>query len=516
MRTNTTMGGLGVMRLGLLVILCSLEVACGAGPVDGDSHEAQQAILDGQLEPGVPSVVFLTDQPNGANDDCTATMLSPTVALTARHCNADHRGMILDVGNKGAFTDHFVDTSIVHPDDVDLMLVHTSDPIFTAPGTYVGDIAVDSYMVVSSTLPAVNDHCVAVGYGAHDPTPGDPNGARYKRSGAETVTRIDTQNTAFHLVEADSTYADVPPGRTAGGDSGGPIVCNNHFVAINDLGHTAADLVALDIDVPWVNDNINLDVPPPTDSLYIIRGGALLRASKLGNYEHVGDDDWSTATSMAAFPSSTSDIYIISENNLYRVTKDGVRTPIGPSDVWVGPTLMTTSGSNLYATQSGCLFRVNPNDGVPVGPLGECDWGSATSMGSAGGLLYLVSDGYLYSASAKNGSHGILSVHGSTRDWTGPTSMVTSNNVLYIQQDDNVWQITDRSTGAYASVSSGWSGATTMAALDGSLFITGAPADHPTFFYLFELSIVTGGSKKLGYRDWPDARFSVAIPAGTP
>jgi hypothetical protein len=510
MRTNTIVSR---QTLALLVGLCSLETACGTGPVEVDTQESQQPILDGQLEPGVPSVLLLTDQPSGANDTCTATMLSPTVAITAKHCNDDHRGMILDVGSKSTgFVDHLVDIAIAHPDDVDLMLVHTSNPVFTAPGKHVGDIAVDSYMVVSSNLPSKGDGCVAVGYGAHDPTPGDPGGARYKRSGAETVTKVDTPNTAFSLVEANSTYADVPPGRTAGGDSGGPIVCNNNFVAINDLGHTANDLVALDIDVPWVNDNINLDVPTPTDSLYIIRGAQLLRASKLGAYEGIGSDDWSTATSMAAFPSSTSDIYIIANNNMYRVTKDGVSTQIGPPGVWTGSTLLTTSGAYLYAIQSGCLFRVNPRDGTYPAPLGTCDWTSATSMGNDRGLLYVVNNGYLYSASAINGSHGILSVHGTTRDWSGPTKMVTSNDVLYIQQADNVWQITNRSTGAFTPVTSGWTGSTTMAALDGLLFLTGTPPDHPKLAYLFQASIVGGGAKKLAYHDWAGARLSIAIP----
>jgi hypothetical protein len=498
----------GFGALALTLGLGCLSSACGVAPVEEDAQLEQQAIENGQLESGVPSVVFLTDYP-AAEGVCTATMLSPTVALTARHCNDDHRPMVLDAGRDphSGFVDHLVDTALVHP-AVDLMLVHVgaANPVFTGPGTYVGDIAVDSYMKISSSLPAVGDNVIAVGYGAHTATDVDPYDARYKRSAAERVVSVDRRHTAFDLVEASAPYAAVPPGITRGGDSGGPVVFNNRLVAINDLGHSTP-VTALDVDVDWVNDNINLALPTETDSLYVMRNGLLLRTNpSFGNYVTAVNADFSTtATSMAAFPVSSSDIYIVAYTDLWRVTKSGGLSELVSSHLaWDGPTKLTAMGTSLYIMQGGCLRRINPANGAYSAPIGSCTWGDVSALTNLNGLLYATKGGNLYSVSTVNGSATkIASVAEPV------TNLTTIGSYLYVQDGNNITKVT--TGGAKTIVSQGWASSPAMGAFGGSLYVVQAD-------YLSRVNVADGTWKQLGYHDWHqndgNTIMMVSIPGG--
>ena len=70
-------------RLSLLTLL-ALGCAAGDPVFDGSS----QPIVDGELESGYPEVVFLYNISGAA---CTATIISPRVVLTAKHCVQDGR-----------------------------------------------------------------------------------------------------------------------------------------------------------------------------------------------------------------------------------------------------------------------------------------------------------------------------------------------------------------------------------------------------------------------------------------
>ncbi len=68
---------------------CALALlwSCAA-PADADERSARQALIGGTLSDSAnDAVVFLRgNHPDGAFTDCTATLLAPRVAITAKHC----------------------------------------------------------------------------------------------------------------------------------------------------------------------------------------------------------------------------------------------------------------------------------------------------------------------------------------------------------------------------------------------------------------------------------------------
>ncbi|MEM7608716.1 MAG: trypsin-like serine protease [Myxococcota bacterium] len=72
------------MRVSLLSLLLSFSLACAA---DVSFEATQSPIVDGTPESGFEEVMFLFNNAQGSA--CTATLIAPLVALTAKHCVQD-------------------------------------------------------------------------------------------------------------------------------------------------------------------------------------------------------------------------------------------------------------------------------------------------------------------------------------------------------------------------------------------------------------------------------------------
>ena len=331
-------------------------------------------------------------------------------------------------------------------------------------------------------------------------------GTRHKRSGVELVTSSNAG--AIQLTEVT--------GLAAGGDSGGPLVCNNHIVAVTDLGHPPYPIpagyyvTALPIDAQWANANIGLVPAPVTDSLYTVQGSSLFRTSHdFGNFTTISGPpsaNWSDTTSMAS-----------AGGNLYAV-QGSYFTKIDPSDnpvngrfqllggpVWSGPTLMTSMSGNIYITEADGLWSIdNLSNGAYH--LVSTAWTDAVAMTNLNGLIYIIKDGYLYKVSAVNGSATHVGGHNwSKNSPNDSTIMATVSGAIYIQNNDSIYRIDNTTTGAYTVIGSGWSNTTSMTSLDGSLFLMQANS-------LERFSVVSFTWTVLGFSDWSGPTITAALP----
>ncbi len=491
-----------------LCFLCActilVETGCsGASPQGTDDiGSVEQSIYEGTLDTNYPSIGFLTDSHAGA--DCGATMLSNTLAITAKHCW--NSTMQLESGNGPyEFVDHIVDAQLRHP-TLDLMLLHLATPWFKYPIVISGNVSQDRQMSTSGP-PSLGDTCTIVGFGKHDGAYEDGT-YRYKRSAKVTVSGVYT-TTVNHTVLT---------GNGAAGDSGGPLFCNNKFVGVFDAGdhnNPGNPSTSLLIDQDWVASNTGLVPPSVTNSLYITNGPELRRVDDaIGNFQAISSPstspaaDWSNTTSMAELTvSGVPTLYAINAGYFTSIDPATGISQTHGSPIWTGRTFMTATSTALYVAQGDNIWQI---DNLSTGSRHAISsaWTDAVAMTNLNGLLYLIKYGQLYSVSMVNG----YASHVGAPNWakvnsSDTTNMAVSGSKLYIQNVDTIYRVDNLTTGAFTTLpgAGGWAGITSMIAFGGRLFLVQSN-------YLIKYSLVNGYSTLLGQNLWGGAISSAAVP----
>jgi len=176
---------------------------------------------DGNRHPNVAGLVNDTQYSDGTWIYCSGTLISPTVVLTAAHCNDD-----------GARTRVTFDSAYVEGDRVYAGTFH-SDPLYPGPTSDYHDIAVvvlDEAVkgITPAKLPKAgslsnlrkNQQFTSVGYGAYEVTNG-PGGHQYLYDDVRGVA-TGTLNSINKTLLRISMNPSTGNGGTCYGDSGGP------------------------------------------------------------------------------------------------------------------------------------------------------------------------------------------------------------------------------------------------------------------------------------------------------
>ncbi len=192
---------------------------------------------DGNRHPNVAGLVNDTQYPDGTWLYCSGTLISPTVVLTAAHCNDD-----------GARTRVTFDPAYVDGDTTYSGTFH-ADPLYPGPTRDYHDIAVivlDQPVtgITPATLPTAgslsdlpkNQQFTSVGYGAYEVTNG-PGGHRFLYDDVRGVA-TGTLNSINKTLLRISMNPSTGDGGTCYGDSGGPnfLGTTNTIAAITITG----------------------------------------------------------------------------------------------------------------------------------------------------------------------------------------------------------------------------------------------------------------------------------------
>jgi V8-like Glu-specific endopeptidase len=212
------------------VILAALIAASPAAAITNGSP-------DGDGHPNVAGLVNDTQYSDGTWIYCSGTLISPTVVLTAAHCNDD-----------GARTSVTFDSAYVDGDKTYAGRFH-SDPLYGGPTSDYHDIAVivlDQAVkgIAPAKLPKAgslsslskDQTFTSVGYGAHEVTNG-PGGHQYLYDDVRGVA-TGTLNSINKTLLRISMNPSTGNGGTCYGDSGGPnfLGSTNTIAAITITG----------------------------------------------------------------------------------------------------------------------------------------------------------------------------------------------------------------------------------------------------------------------------------------
>jgi V8-like Glu-specific endopeptidase len=236
----------------LAVVVAGIATASPAAAITNGT-------LDGNQHPSVGGLVSPTQYSDGTWIYCSATLISPTVVLTAAHC-----------GEEGEAVTVTFDTAYVDGDTVYSGTFH-ADPAYPGNQSDAHDIAVivlDKAVkgITPSSLPeagslsdlTANQLFTSVGYGAYEVT-NSPGGHQYLYNDVRMVATgtLNSTNKTWLRISMNPATGD---GGTCYGDSGGP-----NFLGTTDV--IAAITITGDAVCRATNVDYRLDTTSARDFL---------------------------------------------------------------------------------------------------------------------------------------------------------------------------------------------------------------------------------------------------------
>jgi V8-like Glu-specific endopeptidase len=239
--------------------LAALAVVVAAFATASPAAAITNGTLDGDQHPSVGGLVSPTQYSDGTWIYCSATLVAPTVVLTAAHCGEEGEGVTVTF-----------DTAYVAGDKVYQGTFH-ADPAYPGNQSDAHDIAVvvlDKAVkdIMPSSLPEAGslsnlpkDQLItAVGYGAYEVT-NSPGGHQYLYNDVRMVATgtLNSTNATWLRVSMNPAIGN---GGTCYGDSGGP-----NFLGTSDV--IAAITITGDAICRSTNVDYRLDTQSARDFL---------------------------------------------------------------------------------------------------------------------------------------------------------------------------------------------------------------------------------------------------------
>jgi V8-like Glu-specific endopeptidase len=240
-----------IRRAVLAAALLSLTIAVPAGAITNGS-------ADGNAHPNVGGLVADQAYSDGTWVYCTGTLISPTVFLTAAHCE---EGARVRVSFSTAYQDG----------DKTYTGTWHADPAYNQSTSDPHDIAVVVFDkpikgITPAKLPAADSlsklpgsqQFTSVGYGAYEVT-NQPGGHQYLYNDVRGVATgtLNSINASWLRISMNPSHGD---GGTCYGDSGGP-----NFLGTSDI--VAATTITGDSVCRSTNVDYRLDTPSARDFL---------------------------------------------------------------------------------------------------------------------------------------------------------------------------------------------------------------------------------------------------------
>jgi len=253
------------MRKHALVLFASMICGCAGSVSMDETGETGSEIIGGVNDTGDPAVVALfAHQPNASSGElCTATLISPTVLLTAGHCTLPAPGEIVEA---------FFNPTLSGTSRFAVKEVH-SNPAFSESNLNGGhDVGVAILAAPSSVTPLpfnttpitnanVGQAVRIVGYGLNMGPAQTGSGAGTKREATTVLDDISAQ--LLHI--GNNSKA------TCSGDSGGPAFMNiggvQKIVGVTSFGNGACSGggfdTRVDANLAFINQFVNGGSTPP-------------------------------------------------------------------------------------------------------------------------------------------------------------------------------------------------------------------------------------------------------------